>query len=424
MAVESPVNVAVLSRLPQPVLNTAAFSMLMALSLWIESPVIDLLSTSTTLSKDRKTFLAIREFSVGMMVFASGMHALIALTPLYWFVTVTLFRFPVEVASHARIGMMLMIPWSACIGWRRHLQGILIRYGQTRLIGIGTTVRVGTMTLTAVTLFLTVQLAGTVIAGIALVTGVFCEAAFAHWASQGSIAQHLQTDRADVAPIALRKLLSFHLPLTLTTMVNLSTLLLVAAAVAHTPHPVLGLAALQVAQTLLWLCRTSIFALPEVVITLARDAASTMALRRFCLNAGFIASGALLFLWVTGLDRLFFARILGATEAETALAHLAFIAPAATPFIGALQCYLRGVLTLHHSTVARLYAILVGLAALLIGLMIGIRTSLEGVVTAGLALTVAMLAELGVLTWFWQRHDGNEHSTMARRLREEAEVAA
>jgi len=404
MASEAPINVSVLSRMPEPRLNTAAFTLLMSLALWIESPVIDLLSTSTTLTKDRPSYAIMSRFSLLLMILASGVHALVALTPLYWIVTTKIVQVPQEVAEHARMGMILMIPWSACIGWRRYLQGILIRFGQTRLVGLGTAVRICTISLTAGTLFFTTKLTGLEIASIALVLAVFAEASFAHWASRGSIAEHLQRTDPDYASPDIHRLWRFHYPLTLTTMVNLSTSLLITAALAHATGPILALAAYQVAQTLLWLHRTAMFALPEVVITLYKDAASAAALRRFSVTIGLLASGLLLFCWSTGLDKLFFARLLGAQEDVVNVAHIAFVAAGATPFLAALQSYVRGMLTAHHLTVARLYAVGVGITVLVAALAVGIGFHLQGVVNAGVALTTSMTIELLVLVWLWRRN--------------------
>ncbi len=403
MASESPINVAVLSRLPDPKINTAAFAVLIGLALWFESPVIDLLSTSTTLTKDRRSYAAISKFSITLMFLASGVHALVALSPLYWLVTRQIVGVPQEVAEHARVGMIIMIPWSASIGWRRYLQGILIRFGQTRLVGLGTAVRISTISATASLLFFFSPLSGMEIAAIALVSAVFAEALFAHWATRGVIARHLHEPAEDAPEIDAKKLTHFHFPLTITTMVNLSTPLLISAALSHSPGPVLALASYQVAQTLLWLHRTAVFALPEVVITLYRDAASAWVLRRFSIGVGLTTSGLLLFCWLTGLDRLFFARLLGAQEDVVALAHIAFLAAAATPFLGALQSYVRGMLTAHHLTVARLYAVGVGVLALVVGLILGIVAQIPGVVTAGLALTLSMLVELLVLVAYWRK---------------------
>ena len=50
MSVEGPTCVGFLSRTANPVALTAAFNLLMSLALFMESPIIDLLTTATTLA--------------------------------------------------------------------------------------------------------------------------------------------------------------------------------------------------------------------------------------------------------------------------------------------------------------------------------------------------------------------------------------
>lgn len=402
MALESPICVKVLSHLPDARVNTAAFAVLMSVSLWIESPVIDLLSTSTTLTRDRESYVAISRFALGVMLLATSVHTLLTLTPLYWLVAKAL-NAPHIVAEHARVGMIIMIPWSACIGWRRYLQGILIRFGQTRRVGAGTAIRVCTIALVSSLLYFLSSLPGMTIAAIALVCAVSMEASFVHWATRESIRLHLALPHPELPPVTAKKLVRFHAPLTLTTMVTLSAMPLVFRALGSSDAPVLTLAGYQVAQTLMWLHRTVVFALPEVVITLYKDAATAAKLRRFCVGVGLTMSGLMLGSGLSGLDRLIFARVIGADHAVAEVAHIAFLAASATPLLGALQSYIRGMLTAHHLTVARLYAIGVGVTVLVGGLSAGVRLHVPGVIAAGVALSLSMVAELGVLAWFWNR---------------------
>ena len=62
MAVESPIALSVISRMPNAEICRAAFQPLMALAYLIESPVIDLLTTATTLGKDRKHYVQLSRF--------------------------------------------------------------------------------------------------------------------------------------------------------------------------------------------------------------------------------------------------------------------------------------------------------------------------------------------------------------------------
>jgi progressive ankylosis protein len=412
MAIEAPISISVISRLPDAKVNTAAFLILMSLAIWIESPVIDLLSTSTTLAKSRRSYTVLSRFVWWLIAWVTLVHGLIAFTPLYGVVTEGILGVPPEVSQAARPGMMILLLWSAFIGWRRYLQGILIRFGQTRLVGLGTGVRVSTMALSSVALFYGTRLSSITIAAIALMLSVAAEAMFAHWASRRVISKNLTAAPEEGPELSIPKLAKFHLPLTATTMVMLMGGPVVSAALARTPDAVLSLAAWQVGATLLFLMRTIVFALPEVVITLYRDAATARTLSRFCAGVGLGASAVVLLLSLTGADTAFFLGVLKTKPEVATVAHVAFLAGCLTPFVGALQSYVRGMLTAHHLTASRLLAVLVSMAVLIAGLWIGIELKGTGVVVAGVALTVALFAELGILAWFWRRgHRSRSHAT-------------
>lgn len=69
------------------------------------------------------------------------MHLLVAATPLGpWLIGAAL-SVPASVAEAARPGLWLMVPWSWAIAARRTGQGLLIRQGKSRFVGMATGVR-------------------------------------------------------------------------------------------------------------------------------------------------------------------------------------------------------------------------------------------------------------------------------------------
>lgn len=411
MAIEGPMSVAIIARRPDGQVNTAAFLILMSLALWIESPVIDLLSTSTTLGRNRRAYEVLTRFALILVGVVTVVHVLVAATPVYGLITRDLLDIPVPVSDAARLGMLIMIPWSGLIGWRRYLQGLLIRHRRTRLIGWGTGLRVAMMGTSSLSLFLATDWPGISIAATALVLSVATEALFVHGVSRKVIREAfpLEEEAADDAPqVTLWNLAKFHLPLTATTMLMLMAGLVVSAALARAPNSVLSLAAWQVASTVLFMHRTVVFALPEVVVALYRDAASAQTLRRFCITVGWVMSASIVLFGVLGIDRMFFSRALGSKDDTVEAAHIAYLAGAFLPLLGALQSYVRGMLTSHHLTVARLQAVLVAMVVLVVSLSVGVMLRWPGVVTAGLALTVSMLAELWALTLNWRKGRARE----------------
>jgi Na+-driven multidrug efflux pump len=402
MAVEGPIAMAVVSRMADPEVGAAAFLVMMSLAIWIESPVIDLLSTSTTLSRDAASLARIRRFTLSLCAWVTVAHFLAVFTPLYGILVERILGVPKEVADAARPGLMVMLPWSALIGWRRYHQGILIRNGATKTVGAGTTVRAAVMAISAFLMFRFSGLPSASAVAWALVASVAAEAAFIHGASRDLVRQIQRADPID-EDLSTRRLLRFHLPLTATTMVTLLGTPVVTAALARTPNPVVILAAFQVASTVLFVFRTATFALPEVVITLYKDRQSRAALKRFCVTMGIVLSVALVLFAVSPLSGWVFERLLGASPQLARLASEALLWGALFPFLGALQGYVRGLLTSLRRTASRMAAIVAGMATLGAMLFAGLVLGWPGIALAGISYSVAMAVELAALVWFLRR---------------------
>ena len=243
-----------------------------------------------------------------------------------------------------------------------------------------------------------------VIASTAIMAGVTLEASVVHWLSRDVIARHFGAGRVSTEePLSMKKLVSFHFPLTATTMVNLLVMPLVSAGLARTPNPVLALAGCGVAGAIIFLHRAVTFCLPEVVITLYKNAQSLKMLRTFSLGVGAASSLFILISGLTGMDRFLFSWLIDAKPAIAEVAHWCYLLSAAVPFVDAAQAYVRGVLTAHHLTVSRLVAVVAAISVLIGVLAIGVGLHWSGPVLAAASVTSGLLAELAVLAMAWAR---------------------
>ncbi|MEQ1822300.1 MAG: hypothetical protein ABL949_07315 [Fimbriimonadaceae bacterium] len=368
----------------------AAFNALLAISLIIESPVIDLLSTSTTLCKGRVTFASLSKFSLQLMGLCTIVHALVVFTPLYGLITA---HYDPAVRDALHVPLMVMLPWSAAIGWRRFKQGILIRSGRTRMIGFGTGVRVGTLLVVSFGLAQTTQLTGVMISAIALASSVFTESLFVHFAA----AEAIENLEGGDEPLAPKKLVSFHTPLTVTTAMVLGSNFLVTQSLAASADHKISHAAYQVALSFMWLHRAVVFALPEVIITLYDRVSARPLLHRFSALVSLSMTGLMLFWGLTGIDYQFFRTVLGQEEGVARAAHWAFLGSSLLPAINGAQAYVRGVLTAGHFTKPRMTAMGVGLAVMAVTLLVGLKLQASGILLSAIAPTLAFAAELAVL---------------------------
>lgn len=405
MSMETPLAISILSRMRDEVENTAVFLPMMAISLFIEGPVIDLLATATTFGRSRTSYRRLRSFSLWLMIWCTVIHSLVALTPIYGWVTGNWLGLRPELMDSLRPALIWMIPWSAFIGWRRFRQGILIRSGETRPIGIGTVIRAATIFGVGLALSYG-PLPGIQVIAIALSTSVAIEAAFIHFASSRTVRTQLPEttpEELQTGYLSTRFLLLFHVPLALTTMLHLSSSQLAAKTLSMTQDAVLTMAAWQTASSLVFLHRALTFALPEMVISLATDTRKEQILGRFCVGIGAVLSGIMLLLWGTGASRWIMLGPLGTTPQVAEMAQLSYLACAILPLLTAYGAYYRGLLTAGRLTRFRLVAMGISTASFFLSLEVLVRVLKQGILVPSISLVIMAGTEMAVQAFFLRR---------------------
>ncbi|MGE0002126.1 MAG: hypothetical protein AB7F50_03265 [Fimbriimonadaceae bacterium] len=408
MAADSPICTRIAFWLPNGEVNTAAILALFSISILIESPVIDLLSTGTALTRSREAYAALARFSLILMAFSGLVHALVALTPLYDVVAVQWIGLRPEVAETARIPLALMIPWSPAIGWRRFQQGVLIRQGQSRAVGYGTLVRLVALLLMGVGLAMTKSVSGAFATACALSFSVTAECLAVHLLARPAVRS---LPEGGAAP-SMSSLLRFHLPLTGATVFQLMGFAAMVPALSRMPDPVFALATWQALGAVSFFAQTVTFALPEVVITYADRTGSWAVLSRFCLLVGGGLTLVVLLLVVTGANQWLFREVLQATPRVAEAAAMGLAALAFIPLVRASGNLLRGYLTAAGITVARLVATFAGSGVLVALLFLGVALNWTGPKTAVVAVLGSTVAELIALAWLWRRNRDTAMKTL------------
>lgn len=113
MGLELPVVSAVMARLPHATVSLAAYGgVVFPLSLLIEAPILMLLTASTALARDMHSYRVVRRFMFVAAGSLTALHALVAFTPLFDLIAVSLIGVPDEVREPARTGLRIMLPLS------------------------------------------------------------------------------------------------------------------------------------------------------------------------------------------------------------------------------------------------------------------------------------------------------------------------
>ena len=417
MTAEGPIISAAINRLPNEVIMLAAQGIVVSLSVTIESPVINLLATSTALVKDRASFLLMRRFTVHWMVLLTAVSITIAFTPLFDLVVGTWLGTPEAVAEWVRPGLKIMTFWSAAIAWRRFLQGVLIHFNQPRKMAWGTAVRLLTSGGTVIGLAAFTNLPGVVNGTTALMAGVVAEALYATYAIRPLLQNELsETAVTDEAPLTYRDLVRFHLPLAGAAVMVLLVQPLVAFSLARLDRPTQTLAAWPVLFQIMLMARAAALALPEAVIALSKGPESHQPIRRFCLVLAAIVGAGMLLFTFSPLARFYLFGVQDMTAEVGNLAQSGLLYFLFLPSLTVIVMWLRGVLIYGRKTTAVNIAVVVNMAVTIVVLAVGLAGQWPGLPTAAIALTLAVLAEILYLSWRAQQFLPILATKMATRI--------
>ncbi|MBP6470148.1 MAG: hypothetical protein KBE23_15815 [Chloroflexi bacterium] len=405
MTAEGPIISASINRLPNEVIMLAAFGIVNSLSVTIESPIINLLATSTALVKDRPSYLLVRRFTIQWAIALTAVAAIVAFTPVFDWIVTGLLDTPPEVAQWVRPGMQIMTLWSAAIAWRRFLQGVMIHFGETRKVAWGTAVRLLASGGTAVSLTLFSGWPGVIIAGTSLMAGVTAEALYATLAVRPLQKKYLAIDSpiAPGTPLTARELFWFHLPLASTSLLILLAQPMVTFSLARLDQPVASLAAWPVVFQIMLMARAAALALPEVVIALSERPDAFRPLRRFSLNLALIMTGLMALFILTPLAAFYIYVVQDMTAVVGALTESSLIYFLLFPALATFISWLRGLLINRRATKAVNVGMAINLVVTAVVLAIGLLVRWPGLPTAAVALNAAALGEILYLGWYTQR---------------------
>ena len=348
MAAEGPFLAAIIARLPSPEFNLGAYGVAFALAILIEAPVIMLMSAATSLVKDRISYLKMRNFSRGLILGTTLLLLIVLVPGVYRWLTETLLQLPTEVADLTYGALWFFLPWPSAIGYRRFLQGVLIRAGKTRLVAMGTLIRLFAMTVAALLGYLLLDIPGAWIGGLALGTGVTVEAIAARFMAAETVRELLAeaTDSGYTGhTVTYRAIATFYLPLALTSMIGLTIQPLLTFFMGRSVAPVESLAVYPVVHSLSFFFRSMGFAYQDAAIALIGEQFEHYReLRRFCFTLGAVATAGLALVAFTPLFQLWFITLSGLTPELTSFALIPARIIVPLPFLSVLLSFQRAIL--------------------------------------------------------------------------------
>ncbi len=402
MGLELPLVSAVMARLAAPEIHLAAYAgIVFPLSLLIEAPVIMLLAASTALSRNWSSYRLLRNFMWGLAWALTALHVLVAWTPLYDILASNLIGAPKDIIEPARLGLQLMTPWTGAIAIRRFQQGLLIRSGRTRPIGVGTAIRLG-CNLTVLIIGLMMEtLPGIAVATSGMSCGVIAEAIFIYWCVRPIITKmHKEANPAEKTP-TFSEVFVFYIPLAMTPFFTLVALPVISAALSRMPLPLESLAVWPVLAGLSFTLRSVGLAYQEVIVALLDRPDYRKPLKQFAIFLGGITSGLFFLIAATPLSSIWFRTIAGLSHELATLGEYAIWFAVFFPGFSTMESYFQGILV--HRRQTRGITEAVALSFLIISLTLFLGTYYGQITGLYIGLIAAISGTLIQLMWLWYR---------------------
>lgn len=351
MAFELPALSAVVARLPSPETNLAAWGgVVFPVSMLIEAPIIMLLAVSTALSKDWGSYQQLRRFMMVMGASLTLLHFLISFTPLFDLIVVGLINPPAEIVEPARIGLQLMLPWTWSIAYRRFNQGVLIRFGHTKVVGWGTLVRLITDGLVLALGYWIGTIPGIAVAGVAVSCGVLSEALYAGLRVRPVLDNQVKLATPVPDGVTVRSFLDYYFPLVMTSLLTMMIQPLGSAALSRMPEALASLAVWPVLSGLVFLLRSLGVAYNEVVVALLDKPKSYPSLKRFTFYLVFLTTSFMILVGCTPLSKVWFVWISALNPKLASLGATALWFALPLPALNAVQSLFQGILLYLRQT--------------------------------------------------------------------------
>ena len=392
MGLELLLVAATVSRLANPEIHLAAYGgVVFPLSLFIEAPIIMILVASTALCKDWPAYRLMRNFILTLGGGLTLLHIILAFTPLYDVVVETLLGAPPSIWEPARMGLQMMTPWTMSIAVRRFFQGLVIRGGRTRLVGLGTLIRLGVSASVLLGGLMIDTLPGIIVATGALSAGVLFEAGFMFWCVRPIVRAFQQHSAEPEQPLTIQRLCTFYWPLALTPLITLATLSIGSAAISRMPRALESLAVWPVLGGLTFMFRSVGIAVQEVVVTFSDRPHFLKPLQQFVWLVSLGASATLLLIATTPLSTIWFESVAALSPELSSLASTALWMAVVLPALSPWESYFQGELVYRGATTYVTQAVvlyLLGTSSLLIlgifygqiiGLYVGVAATLTGI---------------------------------------------
>lgn len=393
MAVEQPAITAIISRLPNPTIQLAAFGYAFALALLIEGPIIQMLSAGTAITKDIVSYKRLVTILHLLAIGITSVHLIVCIPSVYNWIALSVMGIPDELLKPSYWTFLAMIPWAAAVGYRRLWQGVMIRYGKTRAVPVIMYIRI--LTAAAVLGFglIVKSIPGGLLGGLALSFGVTVGAVSAGIFVR-PIIKSLPVGDPDDPAMPIGEMVKFYIPLALTSLINLGVRPLLNFGIARGLFPLESLAVWPVALSYMFIYTSISSSMQEIVIAQQRNSQTLAVIQTFIRRVGGILFMLSLVFLVSKAWKIWFVNVSGLPAELLRFLPLTLTVLIPLPFIYSYISLFRGLLVISRKTRIITQGVILNVVIMLVVITLCAQVfGLPGVYAAAIAFTSAYVCE-------------------------------
>lgn len=373
MAVEQPAVSAVIARMDEAKRELAAFGVTFSLALFIEGPIIQILAAATAIADNRQNYERLRMFLIILGGSATFIHVMLCIPGVFEPFAVQILGLPSQLLDSVRRSLTVMIPFTLGVGFRRLWQGVLIRYGASRVIPLTMVIRISVSFAVLAWGLRSGVLNGAVLSALAISLGVLAGAFSSWWFARSIIADMPREGIGGSHEVlGVKAMAVFYLPLALTNLIILGARPLIQMGMARGNLPLESLALWPVSMGYLFLYNAFALSSQEVVIAKLEDHDSRRRLFRFSFILSLVLTAVYLLVINTPLWRLWFSKVSGLTPDMVNLARAPLLLSIPVVIVNSYISLFRGSLVRQRRTREVTMGVAVNVSVLVVSLFAGV----------------------------------------------------
>ncbi len=404
MAAGDPLVTTTLAYLPDARTNIAAVGIAKSLAVLFESPIIMLLHTSNALAPSKKARELLFKFTLVLCGFLTALFVFLGLEPVFQFVSRNVLHIDPLLAERSRMVLWILFLWPASIACRRYFQGLLIRAGHSKAVARAGLARLATVAIVLgvgywfctnlnPTKTSSVSIAGSALAGMALIIGILTETLFVIRYAWIYFSQNpLSSTTVKTLPMSFKEVWTFYWPLANSMLVVWGGRVVLVAIIARAVDSSLALSAWPAAWGFVLVVANATRMVQQVIIR-NHGSVPDRTLLLFAASVGMVCSLLLLSLSVTSVGKNILAAFVGHDELLLSGIRPVVLLCSGFPLLIALQNAFSGLLIVQTQTSRINVATWIGTFVLLVSATTAVKLSVPGATAAAGAMALALLGE-------------------------------